>query len=312
MALFKKTKIKDIDAAASILTKRTRGEKILYSIVSILLGLYALSLLYPMFYLVVNSFQDKLTYTNNLAYGGNPFALPEKWHFENYKIALTGMSVISSTGRAIYLPEMFFNTIWITACSIFGNILFAAFTGYVMSKYHFGVREIIYTMVIFSMTLPVVGTSGSYFKLISDLGLYNTPAYVFVTCIGGWGFNFMIMYGFFKNISWSYAEAVFIDGGGHFKAFFNVMLPQAMGPLITLSIVAFISGWNDYMTSLLYMPDYPKIGSGIYLIQTSFTRNGNVPAYFAGLVCSVIPTIVVFICFSDTIMKNLTVGGLKG
>ena len=120
------------------------------------------------------------------------------------------------------------------------------------------------------------------------------------------------MYGFFSNISWSYAEAVFLDGGGHFTAFFKIMLPQAKACILTLCIVAFIGNWNDYMTSLLFLPSYPTVASGLYLITRDAARDNQVPLSFAALVVSVVPVVVVFACFSDTIMKNFSVGGLKG
>ena len=133
-----------------------------------------------------------------------------------------------------------------------------------------------------------------------------------MTFTSGFGFNFIVLYGFFANVSWSYAEAVFIDGGGHATVFFKIMLPQAFPPMMTLAIMSFIGCWNDYMTTLLYMPDYPTLASGIYKIQTTMKRDGHYPLYFAGLVIATIPVIVIYSLFSDMIMKNFTVGGLKG
>ena len=162
------------------------------------------------------------------------------------------------------------------------------------------------------MTIPIIGSTGSMFKLCIDMGIYNTPLYIPLTSFGGFGFNFLILYGFFCNLSWTYAEAVFIDGGGHSTAFFKIMLPQAWPPILTLAIMSFIGAWNDYMTTLLYMPDFPTLASGIYRIQKSMTRSGNYPQYFAGLMVSVVPVIVLYASFSDMIMENFTVGGLKG
>ena len=82
--------------------------------------------------------------------------------------------------------------------------------------------------------------------------------------------------------------------------------------MLTLTIMAFIGAWNDYQTPLLFMPDFPTMASGIYLAQTSIMRAGDYPLYYAGLVISIVPIVVLFSCFSNTIMKNFTVGGLKG
>lgn len=291
---------------ASILTKRSKGEKVLYGIVFVIFAVYAVSLLYPLLYLIMNSLRDMLSYNRD------PMALPKELNFQNYEVAMTGMKMITSVGREVYLPEMLFNSVWYCAVTIFGSLFMSTFTGYALSKYNFKAKPIMYTLAIFSMTIPVVGTTGSMFKLVSDLQIYNTPMYAILYSLGGFGFNFLVMYGFFKNISWSYAEAVFIDGGGHFTVFFRIMLPQASMSILTLGIISFIGVWNDYMTVLLYLPDYPTLASGLYRIQKSFTRGGNYPAYYAGLVIATIPVIAIFATFSDTIMNNFSVGGLKG
>ena len=161
------------------------------------------------------------------------------------------------------------------------------------------------------MTIPVVGNTGAMFKLVSDLNIYNTPFFL-ITALSGWGFNFMVMYGFFQSVSWSYAEAVFLDGGGHFSAFFKVMLPQAKMSVVTLLIVSLIQTWNNYLTPLLYLPDFPTIASGLYQLKLTAVRASNMPYYYAGLMLSALPIVILYACFSDVIMKNFSVGGLKG
>ena len=310
--LFSKKSKRRKNDDASILTQRTASERVLYTIMFIIFVIYSISLLYPLFYLLINSFNDSLTYSRNISTGKNVFSFPEVWHFENYVTAMNGMKMVNSVGDPIYLPEMFFNSVWYCGITIFGGVFISSCTGYVIAKYRFKARNFIYALVIFSMTIPIVGTAGATFKLFRQLNLYDSPLYVVVCSLGGFGFNFLIMYGFFNSISWSYAEAVFIDGGGHFSVFFKIMLPQAKMPMLTLAIMAFIGAWNDYMTPLLYLPDFPTIASGLYRIQASFLRSGLRTAYFAGLMLSILPVIILFSCFSDVIMKNFTMGGLKG
>lgn len=295
----------------AILYQRTKGERVVYGVMFFLFLIYAASLVFPLIYMIINSLESSLDYTQKLI-NGNVLSFPKKMHFENYSTALDGMFMVDSVGRNIYLPEMFFNSLWYCICLIGEGIFMSCCTGYVLSKYRFKTKKFIYACVIFSMTLPIVGTTGANFKLMSDLGIYNSPFYAIITGCGGFGFSFLVMYGFFKSVSWSYAEAVFIDGGGHYSVFFRIMLPQAMPIAITLCITNFIGVWNDYMTPLLYLPDYPTVASGIYRIGSSFTRAGDRPAYFAGLVISMLPVLAVFIGCSNIIMKNMAVGGLKG
>ena len=184
-------------------------------------------------------------------------------------------------------------------------------TGYCMAKYTFKARNVIYAIAIFCMTIPIVGNMASYYKLIYELNIYDTPIYVVVTHLGAWGFNFLVMYATFKNISWSYAEAVFIDGGNHFTVFFRIMLPLAMPMVTTLFILSAIAGWNDYTTPMLYFPSFPNVAMGLYMVSQTLTR-GDMSTYYAALVITTVPVVALFAGFSDKIMKNYSIGGLKG
>jgi ABC-type glycerol-3-phosphate transport system permease component len=296
----------------NILSKRSPYERILFGIVFVIFAIYALSLLFPLSYLFTTSLKESYAYEMDII-NGKLFALPKltELDFMNYSEALNKMFIMNSYGREIYLYEMFFNSIWYTLGSSFGGVLISSFTAYALAKYKFVGRNAIYAVIIFTMTIPIMGSMGSTLKLLTSLNIYNTP-FMLITALSGFGFNFMILYGFFKSLPWSYAEAVFIDGGGHFTAFFKIMLPQAKAAITTLVIMAGIGAWNDYTTSLLYMPDFPTIASGLYRVQEVAEDTGDIPMYFAGLTLSIVPVIVLFSCCSDTIMKNFTMGGLKG
>lgn len=301
-------KIKEVN----ILSKRSTYEKIVFGCVFAVFCVYAFSLLYPLFYLLTTSLKTGYAYETDIM-NGQSFALPAftALDFANYWDALQRMYMTDTSGRFIYLYEMFFNSIWYTIGSSALGVLGSSFVAYALTKYRFIGRNAIYAVIIFTMTIPIMGSTGSTFKLLSDLRIYNSPFFL-ITAFGGYGFNFMILYGFFKSLPWSYAEAVFIDGGGHFTAFFRIMLPQAKSSIITLFIMAWIGAWNDYTTALLYMPDFPTIASGLYELQEFARDSGDFPVYFAGLILSIVPVVTLFACCSDTIMKNFTVGGLKG
>ncbi len=302
--LRKRFKISKEDA--SILYKRSRGEKVIYVIVFLIFAIYAISLIFPFLWLLINSFQNKIIYQINMS-EGNAFAFPKKFEIANYIYAFKELSY---NGSNIF--NMFFNSIWYTGVHIGGGVLMSSFTGYCLAKYNFKGKNLMHAIIIFSMTIPIVGTTGAAFKLMSDLKIYNTPFYVLFTSLSGIGLNFLIMYGFFKNISWSYAEAAFIDGASHYTVFFKIMLPMAKPIVFTLSIMSGITYWNEYMNVLLYLPDYPTIASGLFSVSRTLPRLGNTPAYFAALVISLVPVLIIFSLFSDVIMKNFTVGGLKG
>lgn len=287
------------------LKERITSQKVVFAVVFVLFSIYALTMIVPFVILIAYSLQDKIMYEINI---GQPFRFPDKLVFDNYVYAFSELK-FRDTG----FFGMVANSVWYTAistvCPLFMNIC----VGYAVSKYRFKARNVYYGVIVFSMTVPIIGTTGATLKLYSDIGLYNTgPLLHFITHLGAGGVGFLVIYAFFKNISWEYAEAAFIDGAGHFTVFFKIMLPMAIPVVGALALLNGIGAWNAYMDVLLYNPDWPTLASGLYGLSRTLPRLGNTPAYYAALVISLIPILVVFSIFSDKIMKNFSVGGLKG
>ena len=89
------------------------------------------------------------------------------------------------------------------------------------------------------------------------------------------------------------------------------MLPMIKPVLAALFVVNFIGGWSEYMETILYMDEWPSLGYLVYSWQEQAKYFG-MPMYFAVIMISMIPTLVVFAGFQETVMKNITAGGLKG
>ncbi|MBQ3020171.1 MAG: carbohydrate ABC transporter permease [Clostridia bacterium] len=289
----------------SALYNRTAGEKVVYAIVFLLFALYTFIMTFPFIWLLYNSLKSSYNYYEDYE-KLRLLSLPFEWRPRNYIEAFSSLKC-----EGVNLFGMIFNSVWYTAVVVIEGVFFSACTGYCLSKYDFKLRGTIYFIAIFSMTIPVVGTLPASFKLSGDLGILDTPLQPILSCAGGFGFNFLIMYAFYKNMPWSYAEAVFIDGGNDFKAFFKVMLPMAKAPMITLSIISAISCWNDYTSIILFMRSYPTLAAGLYTVKANI-QLGEEPIYYAALLMSMLPVLVVFAAFSEQIMKNMSVGGLKG
>ena len=286
----------------NILTKHKGGDKVLFTMVFIIFLIHALSLIYPVIWLFLSSLKDPAEYFA----ADNSFALPEKWLFSNYSRAFTSLNAGEVT-----FTEMIFNTVWYVALSTLGGILMPMAVGYVLSRYNFFGKNIIYGIIIFSMTIPIVGTGGAALKLRADLNLYDNPLMMIVGLLSGFGGSFLVFYGFFKSVSWSYAEAVEIDGGGPATVFFRIMIPQAMPLITTYIITGSIAAWNQYENILLYYPSYPTISAGLFTYRQNNAR-GDYPMYYAGLLISMIPSLIILSIFSGKIMSSLSVGGLKG
>jgi raffinose/stachyose/melibiose transport system permease protein/N-acetylglucosamine transport system permease protein len=184
---------------------------------------------------------------------------------------------------------------------------------YVLTKYPFPGSKGFYSLAFILMMVPLVGNTASVYRLYFDLNMYNTYWGIILTSCGGFGMGFVLLYGFFKNLSWTYAEAAFIDGANHFKVFFKIMMPMAMPAISAIAIQGAIGIWNDYFTFYMYAPDKVTISLGLYSLQAA-NQYGKIsyPELFAAMMISVIPVIVIYAASQNFIIKNTTLGGIKG
>lgn len=282
-------------------SKKTRGGLHLFQVVVfILLAFYAFTLIYAMGWAVLSSLKTQMEFSTNLV------GLPKEWKFDNY---LQAFRSVQAGGHNMF--EMFFNSIWYSCGGALLGVIASAMVAYVVAKYEFPGRGLVYAVALVTMMIPVVGSFPSQYRMYSQLGILDSPL-LLVTKFSGFGFNFVMLYSFFKTLSWTYAEAGFIDGASHLKVFLKVMLPQALPVLGSLFLVATVQLWNEYMEPNLFLQSHPTLSSGLYIFQLEMTRGTNYPLLFAGLIVSVIPVIILFAKFQNTMMESMSMGGLKG
>ena len=281
--------------------KRSVSERIIYAFVFILFSAFALSYLYIFFWGIMSSLKDHASIILE------PFALPEK---PNWRVFYEVFKEFSVNDSGFW--EMTFNSLWFSVIPAAGGILFCAMLSYVTTKYKFFGARAYYFVSFVVMLLPIYSSGGAAYKLIYNLGLTNSYAYVLLG-FGGLGATYMFFAAFYRNLSWSYAEAAFIDGANDWQVFFVIMLPQSITMLGALFLITWMGAWNSYDAQLLYLPEIPTLSVGIYLYDFMMRYN---PAkgrsyLIAACMISCLPTLVMFICFNNVMMSNVSLGGIK-
>lgn len=288
-----------------LLYKRHGGEKALFVVMVILFILFAATFIFPFIWLFFNSLKKPLEYAQNT------MSLPKTWRWSNFSKALT----YSSTDTNGYnLLQMLGTSVLVAGGGTLATVITSSCAAWVVAKYKFPGRSLIFSVVIFSLIVPIVGSLPSQMQLMKGMGLMDSVIGVIFLYSGGFGTNFLLLYSFFKNLSWTYVEAAKIDGASDFRIFVQIVLPMAKGPMIAVGVLSLIGLWNDYLTPSIYLSKQPTISYGIYIMQTAINNGGSsdYPLFFAMILLTIIPILLIFILFNKTIMENTTVGGLKG
>lgn len=285
--------------------KRTHYQRVIFAIVFLIFACYAISFIYPFLWLFNNSLKTVEEFVDT------PFSLFSSWNFENFKAAFS-LTIDTSFGT-VNMLQMFFYSLLYTVPTTVGNVFIPACAAYVFAKYRFFGRSKFLGFVIIIMIFPTMGSISATYKFMDTTGMLNNWFGIYFLTIGGFGFNFLLIYSAFKTVSWFYAESAFMDGAGHFRVFIQIMLPQIKGVLAALLIMTFIGRWNDYLTPYLYMPDLPTLALGLNTIKIQYGDSmGEYTTVFASILIATIPVLIVYFAFSDKIMNSALSGGIKG
>ena len=119
---------------------------------------------------------------------------------------------------------------------------------------------------------------------------------------------------FFSSLSRVYEEAAAIDGCSPMKTFWRIMLPLAQPGLVTVGIFNFMNIWNEYFMSLIFASSEKNmsVGPGLKSVLTAMQYSGDWGGLFAAVVIVFLPTLIIFLCLSKTIISGITAGGIKG
>ena len=284
------------------------------SILLVLMLAYCLSLLMTLFWMIYTSFKSEFEYVMNA------FAFPENIFevgFSNYEnmLDIFVMKVVKPDGEYYYgFPEMMgYSLIWALSVS-FINVFFTTIVAYVMAKYRFPGREFLYALGIFVMITPIVGNLPSAMSIKKALGVYDNMLLTVLTspsCVFS-GVHFMLMYAAFKHISWTYAEAAFIDGASDHKVMYGIMIPLVLPTCAVLFVLQFLGAWNDYGTFIIWLPSFPTLAYGMLNFQSNSEKYGaTMTEVMAGFTLVAIPNMILYLVSQKLIMSKFTVGGLK-
>lgn len=267
----------------------------------IIFALYAASMLFPFFWMFLNTFKSNTEFITDCFAWPTDFSYFSKNFQSAFSMSVQGSNVWVMAGRTVYLS---------IACTI-AEIISPLGISYACAHYKFPGRQVL-IMLGFGMVFIPGGSLAATFETVVNLGLYNNPLVLIIMASGGFGLNFMICYGAFKSLDPAYFEAASIDGANDLTQMFKIAVPLIMPSLVPIAILSFIGEWNSYYAPYMYCRQSPTLAVGIQLLVEQEQYNPNTPALFAVMLLSCLPVILLFIIFQKPIIQNVSAGGIKG
>lgn len=267
---------------------------VLYTI----LILYAIVTLYPFLWAVSASFKTFKEIT-----GGGISLIPKKITFQNYIDIFTGTA---------YYPRWFLNSLYVAIVGTAINVILNSMAGYALAQISFKGSKVFLSLFIATMTIPGQVLLIPNYLIIKQLGIMGTynsliiPGAVNVTYI-------FLMRQYFMNFSRQVEEAAKIDGLSRTGSFFKIALPLSRPVLATQATFVFLSFWNDFTKSMLYIKDVKKFTLPVG-IQASQSQTAGFTMWneiLASSVISMIPIFIIYIVLNKYFMTGLRMEGEK-
>lgn len=230
-------------------------------------------------------------------------------HWIPWKITLENFrTTYEKTDLFLWLRNSFF----ITFCEVALRLTVSALAAYAFAKIRFKGRNVIFLIVLSTMMIPGQVTLIPTYLLLNQFGLINTFSGVILPTASS-AISIFLLKQFFEGIPDELTEAARIDGCGHFRIFFHVVLPLAKPALFALVIFISLSSWNNYLWPLIVLQDSEKmtLPVGLATLQGSYAVNSYGVLMASSLLAS-LPIVLILVFFQDKIIKGVALSsGIK-
>ncbi|WP_018526214.1 carbohydrate ABC transporter permease [Alkalispirochaeta alkalica] len=212
------------------------------------------------------------------------------------------------------LGRYFINSLLLVLPSVLALLAISAPAAYVLARIPFPFREGLTRIVSFGMGIPYQLLLVPLFFLLFRLGLINNLLGLILVYVAlSVPFTVFLLLGYFRTLPRTLEEAAEIDGCGPIRTFFQIMLPLARNGLVAAAVLNFVGLWNEFLLALTFLNRqslYP-LSRGLYALQGSLQYTGDWVSLFAAFTLVVIPTFLLFILLSRTIVAGMTMGAVK-
>ena len=215
-------------------------------------------------------------------------------------------------GRWLFGRQLF-NSLVVAAAVTALGVALACSAAYALSRFRFPGRQTSLRAFLVSQMFPGVVTSIPLYVLLDRLHLLNHMlGLVLVYATTAIPFCVFMLKGYFDTLPRELEEAVLLDGGTRFDAFWRVALPLSRPALITLAIIQFQGSWNDFLGPLLYLRDAKllTLTVGLNYFKTQYAVEWN--KILVGSMFNAIPILIIFFIFNKYYISGASYSGLAG
>ena len=262
----------------------------------VLLGVCLISI-FPFIWMISSSLKD-----SELIFSFPPQMIPNPVTWQNYPEAWKATAM----GRAMI------NSLFIAVVTTGGGCLVSSLVAYGFAKIDFKFKTALFMVVLSTMMIPYQVTLIPLFIIFKHLGWINTFNPLIVPSLFGTAANVFMMRQYMLKIPNDFRDSGFIDGCGHFRIWFKIILPMCVPTLVSLGVLTFMGHWNNYLGPMIYLSSRVKMT--VPLVLRSYKGNYSTQWHLlmAASCIALAPVVLLYIVSQKFIISGLMMGGIKG
>ncbi|WP_410768919.1 carbohydrate ABC transporter permease [Fontibacillus sp. BL9] len=263
----------------------------------LILTAWAMTTIYPLFWIVNNSFKVSRDVMNNsFSIAWNPVLINYDNAFERISISKSYVNSLIMSGSTVLLV-----------------LIFGGLAAYVLSRFTFRGKKAIFSLLYATLLIPAFATVVPVYELLIKTDLVNTYwGLILPHTAGNLTFAILVMAGYMATIPKELEDAAFVDGANRFQMFLKVFLPISRPVFASASIFVFLWSYNDLFSALIFV-NKETVRPIVALLNEISSQYGTDFGLMATAVSlTVIPVLIVYLLISKYIQKGLTEGAVKG
>ncbi|MCF0241595.1 MAG: carbohydrate ABC transporter permease [Treponema sp.] len=263
------------------------------------LGICALFVLFPFYWMILSSIKSYSAYTSE--YVPKFFTLNPT--LQNY----------FDTFTTVNLGRYLFNTLIFTLVTTVLMLIVITFAAYGFARINFKGKDVVFTIFLSMMMIPTELLVITNYVTITNMNLRNSFLGLILPSVSSVFYIYLLKENF-EQVPDELYYAAKVDGTSDFKYLWKVMIPVCRPTLVTVAILKIIECWNSYIWPRLVTddPKYFLVSNGIQEIRENGFGRENIPAMMAAVVVISVPLILLFLIFRKKIMNGVSRGGTKG
>ncbi len=233
----------------------------------------------------------------------NAITPPQNWlNFGNYVQVWTEGDMLRA----------FLTSASVVVVVVLVSVMMGSMIAYVLNRFRFPGNNLIRNLFMVATLIPGIAMQVTTYEIMTKLGLLNSIVGYMILMSGTDVISIYIFLQYFENLDVALDESAVLEGCTYFGVFFRILLPLTKPAIITVAVLKGVGVYNEYYNANLYLQtnNWKTISTALYSFSGPFKSSYNIIC--AGVLLTLIPSLIIFLIFQKQVYAGLASGSVKG